>query len=158
MGQDCSSRAEVCAFSTWFAAASTCPLLFCLILPSGRSSGVLEIRNVTGSTELVFSLRTGDCWWVSPPCCTVPGQGPEYGRPVLMARFWAPISSNSCWPVLLYLSSLTGTGFSCSFCFLWKCRLLISLLLYVACRNDPQYNPEHKSSQSIAFPRLIYLG
>ncbi|XP_068595562.1 Hermansky-Pudlak syndrome 5 protein [Brachionichthys hirsutus] len=25
-------------------------------------------------------------------------------------------------------------------------------------RNEPHYNPEHKSPQSVAFPRLIYLG
>lgn len=57
-----------------------------VFLPSERSSGVLEIRSVMGSTGLVFSLRTGACCRASLRCCTVPGRALASGRLISAAR------------------------------------------------------------------------
>lgn len=119
-----------CQECWWFTAAT----LVLPFLPLGRSSGVLETRSVMGNMERVFSPKTGDYWLVSPPWCIVPDRGLEYGRPILMATSWAPISLNSCWRALLYLLSLTGANCSCFWTIILyntNFKFVLSFLLYV---------------------------
>lgn len=61
-------------------------LFMFVFLPSERSSGVLEIRSVTGSTAPVFSLRTGARCRASLRCSTVPGRALGSGRLISAAR------------------------------------------------------------------------
>lgn len=57
-----------------------------------------------------------------------------------------PLITYRYWLLLFYCCPLYQTNISSVF---WS---------HVPCRNEPHYNPEQKSSQSIAFPKLLFLG